>query len=229
MSMRIINKVTFLMGGLFLAGFGPSRAQKSLDTLRYGAAYYYEYMPQERLEKDVQLMKEAGINIVRLAESTWSVWEPTDGVFDFSKLDRVLDAMEKAGIGVIIGTPTYAIPAWLAREPPEVLVTTNSGRRQYGARQNMDIVSPVFRTYAERMIRRLVSHVRNRRGVIGYQADNETKSYGNIGKPIQDLFRQWLRREFGTTEKMNRAYGLNYWSNSIHDWKDLPSMAGNIN
>lgn len=201
----------------------------ALDTLRYGAAYYYEYMPGERLAEDVRLMKAAGINTVRIAESTWGVWEPQDGVFDFSKLDRVLDAMERAGIGVIIGTPTYAIPAWLAREHPEVLVTTASGRRMYGARQNMDIVSPVFRRYAERIIRRLVAHVRDRKCVIGYQADNETKSYDNEGPVMQRLFRQWLQRRFGSPEAMNKAYGLNYWSNSIHSWADMPSISGNIN
>jgi beta-galactosidase len=215
--------------GLAVAGGAEAQPYPALDTLRYGAAYYYEYIPQERLDTDVQMMKDAGINTVRIAESTWGVWEPRDGVFDFSKLDRVLDAMERAGIGVIIGTPTYAIPAWLAKEHPEVLVTTSAGRRTYGPRQNMDIVSPVFRSYAALMIRRLVAHVRNRRGVIGYQADNETKSYGNTGAPMQALFVQWLRQQFGSTEKMNRAYGLNYWSNTISDWADFPSMAGNIN
>ena len=201
----------------------------SLDTIRYGAAYYYEYMPTERLAEDVRLMKAAGINTVRVAESAWAVWEPRDGVFDFTKLDRVLDAMERAGIGVIVGTPTYAMPAWLAREHPEVLVSWGAGRSQYGGRQNMDIVSPVFRRYAERVIRRLVAHVRDRRCVIGYQADNETKYYGNTGPVMQALFKQWLQRRWGSPEKMNKAYGLNYWSNSIHDWADLPSMSGNIN
>jgi beta-galactosidase len=201
----------------------------ALDTLRYGAAYYYEYMPRERLDEDVRLMKEAGINTVRIAESTWGVWEPRDGVFDWTQLDRVLNAMERGGIGVIIGTPTYAIPAWLAKEHPEVLVMTGAGRRPYGARQNMDIVSPVFRRYAERIIRQLVTHVRGRHCVIGYQVDNETKSYGNVGAPMQALFVQWLRQRFGIPANMNRAYGLNYWSNSIHEWADMPSMAGNIN
>jgi beta-galactosidase len=222
-------KISFFFGLLFMWGAGAAQPFPALDSLRYGAAYYYEYMPQERLDKDIRLMKDAGINTVRVAESTWGVWEPRDGVFDFSKLDRVLDGMGKAGIAVIIGTPTYAMPAWLAKEHPEVLATTSAGRRAYGARQNMDIVSPVFRRYAERIIRRLVEHVKDRRCVIGFQADNETKSYGNMGAPMQALFVQWLRQRFGSSEKMNRAYGLNYWSNSIHDWADFPSMTGNIN
>jgi beta-galactosidase len=74
-----------------------------------------------------------------------------------------------------------------------------------------------------------VAHVRERRCVIGYQADNETKSYGNMGAPMQALFVQWLRRQLSSPEKMNRVYGLNYWSNSIHDWAAFPSMAGNVN
>ena len=35
----------------------------------YGVAYYDEYMPYERLEKDIEMMKKAGINLVRIAES----------------------------------------------------------------------------------------------------------------------------------------------------------------
>lgn len=54
-----------------------------IDQLLYGVAYYDEYMPYERLEKDVQMMKDAGINVVRIAESTWSTVEPQDGVFEF--------------------------------------------------------------------------------------------------------------------------------------------------
>lgn len=72
-------------------------------------------MPYERLEQDVKMMKKAGINVVRIAESTWSTCEPQEGVFDFSHVERVLDAMEAAGIQVIIGTPTYAIPSWMEK------------------------------------------------------------------------------------------------------------------
>ena len=93
-------------------------------TVLYGAAYYNEYMPGDqsaRLDKDVALMKAAGLNVVRMGESTWSLWEPADGQFDYAWMDRIVDAMGKAGIKVILGTPTYSIPAWMAHQHPEIL------------------------------------------------------------------------------------------------------------
>ena len=78
-------------------------------TVLYGVAYYNEYMPGDqaaRLDEDVALMKTAGLNVVRMGESTWSLWEPEDGQFEYAWMDRVVDAMGKAGIKVILGTPT---------------------------------------------------------------------------------------------------------------------------
>lgn len=134
-----------------------------IDQLLYGVAYYDEYMPYERLEKDVQMMKDAGINVVRIAESTWSTVEPQDGVFDFTHIDRVLNAMHKAGIKVIVGTPTYAVPTWLVRKYPDVLAITPQGPSRYGPRQNMDITNEHFLFHAERVIRKIMEHV-NRPG-----------------------------------------------------------------
>ena len=66
-----------------------------MKELLFGAAYYDEYMPYDRLQQDVAMMKKAGINTVRIAESTWSTCEPQEGVFDFSHVERVMDAMEE--------------------------------------------------------------------------------------------------------------------------------------
>jgi beta-galactosidase len=203
--------------------------QLKFDKILYGAAYYYEYNTSERLDKDVKMMQDCGINVVRIAESTWAVWEPQDGKFDFTKLDLVLNAMNKAGIKVIVGTPTYAIPDWLAREHPEVLATTTNGRNRYGTRQNMDIENPVFRFYAERIIRKMVEHVKDNPAVIGYQADNETKAYGNVGDTVNAEFVRYLKDKFITTDSLNKVFGLNYWSNTVNNWDDFPSMAGNVN
>src|SRR5262252_8323399 len=87
----------------------PSTAPGILQpTILYGAAYYNEYMPSElqpgRLERDVALMKAAGVTVVRMGESTWSLWEPTDGHFEYAWMDHIVDAMSKADIKVILGT-----------------------------------------------------------------------------------------------------------------------------
>ena len=222
-----MKKALVLIALLLISG--AVFAQLKLDNILYGAAYYYEYNPNERLDKDVAMMQDCGINVVRIAESTWAVWEPQDGVFDFTKLDRVLNAMNKAGIKVIVGTPTYAVPNWLAKEHPEVLATTTNGKNKYGARQNMDIENPVFRFYAERIISKIVEHVKDNPAVIGFQADNETKSYGNVGDTINAEFVKYLKAKFGTVDKMNTAFGLNYWSNTVNNWDDFPLVAGNIN
>ena len=78
-------------------------------------------MPYERLDKDVAMMKDAGLTVVRMGESTWSLWEPEDGRFEYAWMDRVVDAMGKAGIKVIMGTPTYSVPTWMVHEHPEIL------------------------------------------------------------------------------------------------------------
>src|SRR5690242_14291409 len=57
----------------------------------YGAAYYHEYEPYERLDQDIAMMKKAGLNVVRMGESTWSLWEPEDGRFEYAWMDRVVD------------------------------------------------------------------------------------------------------------------------------------------
>lgn len=200
-----------------------------MDKLRFGVAYYDEYMPYDRLEEDIQLMKAAGINTVRIAESTWSTHEPQPGVFDFSSVDKVLDAMHEAEIDVIIGTPTYAVPAWMSKKHPEVLAYTQEGKGAYGRRQNMDITHPTYLFYAERMIRKLIAHVSNHPAVIGYQIDNETKHYGTLGENVQHEFVKYLKSEFDNLDELNEKFGLDYWSNRVNDWEDFPSTIGTIN
>lgn len=201
-----------------------------MKELLFGAAYYDEYMPCDRLEQDVAMMKKAGINTVRIAESTWSTCEPQEGVFDFSHVERVMDAMEKAGINVIIGTPTYAVPTWMVKSHPDVIAETIHGRGIYGARQIMDITHPVYLFYAERVIRELMKCTAHRKCVIGYQIDNETKYYGTAGKNVQEKFVKYLRKKFNNNlDAMNQEFGLDYWSNRINAWEDFPDVRGTIN
>lgn len=195
----------------------------TMNDVLYGAAYYHEYMPEERLDKDIALMKQAGLTVVRMGESTWSLWEPEDGRFEYAWMDRVVDAMGKAGIKVILGTPTYSLPTWMAHTHPEILARPLGGAHVgYGMRQNMDTDSPAYRFYAERLIRKLVTHYRDNPNVIGWQIDNETASYGASNPDVFDGFVRHLKTKFGTTDALNKAWGLNYWGQNVNGWENMP-------
>ncbi len=234
-----------------MAAGAPQQSAKTFDpgkmeTILYGVAYYPEYMPSDRLDKDVELMRKAGLTVVRVGESTWSSWEPRDGQFEFAWMQRVLDRMHRAGIKVILGTPTYSIPTWLYKAHPEIVVTHNgtapplsdpySGTYPaavtpgfYGPRQNYDFLNPHFRRHAERVIRQIVGHFKDHPAVIGYQIDNETFPNGVTTPYTRAAFVERLRRKYETPATINRIWGLAYWGQLVDTWDDLPPRDGILN
>jgi hypothetical protein len=86
---------------------------QSDDRLRFGVCWYPDHWPRERWARDVQLMREAGIECIRWGEGSWTLMQPAAGHFDWSMLDEVLELCHQHGLGVVLGTPTYA--AFLAR------------------------------------------------------------------------------------------------------------------
>jgi len=82
---------------------------------------------------------------------------------------------------------------------------------------------------AERVIVALVDHVKGHPSVIGYQLNNETKPYDTSGPNVQAAFVQWMRARHPDLAVLNKEFGLDYWSNRINRWEDLPSVNGSIN
>ncbi len=228
MNKRQITTALMLAACSILA---TAQTRPAFDKPLYGAAYYSEYTPTDRLDEDIRLMKEAGLTVVRVGESTWSLFEPLDGQFEFAWMDRILDKLHQAGIKVILGTPTYSIPSWLAAEHPEVLSQTWDGRQShYGIRQNMDLKNPTYLRYCERIIRKMMEHFAPHPAIIGYQVDNEVEAR-NIDNPDYfEGFRDYIRQEFkGDLKELNRRWGLNYWGMNINRWEDFYDRKGVTN
>ena len=224
----------------------PAFAPDKMETILYGVAYYPEYMPYDRLDRDVELMQKAGITVVRVGESTWSTWEPHDGDFQFAWMQRVLDRLHAAGIKAILGTPTYSIPTWLYKEHPEIVVTHNGTAPPltdpypptyppaktpgyYGPRQNYDFLNPYFRQHAERVIRQIVSHFKDHPAVIGYQIDNETFPTGVPTPYMNAAFLDRLKQKYKAPDTINKIWGLVYWGQLVDSWDDLPPRNGILN
>ncbi len=198
------------------------------DRVLFGAAYYHEYQPEPRLKTDLDLMVDAGFSVIRVGESVWSSWEPQDGVFELEWLAEILDGAAERGISVLLGTPTYAIPPWLARTYPEIMAERTTGHPiPYGHRQNVDYSHAAFRFHAERVVRRIVGRYAAHPAVIGYQLDNEPGAELFHNAATFAGFVSWLRNRYGSVEEVNQRWGLTYWSHRLHDWEDLWRPDGN--
>ncbi|GAB2831461.1 beta-galactosidase [Lentzea nigeriaca] len=195
----------------------------------FGAAYYHEYQLRDRLKEDLDLMVEAHFSVIRVGESVWSTWEPENGRFDLGWLQPVLDGAHERGIAVVLGTPTYAVPPWLARQYPEITGERATGQRiGWGARQEVDFTHPAFRFHAERVIRAIVSRYARHPAVIGFQVDNEPGNELLHNHGVFQRFVDHLREKYGDVETLNREWGLVYWSHRLSTWADLWTPDGNF-
>jgi beta-galactosidase len=143
-------------------------------------------------------------------------------------MQEILDAAHASGISVIMGTPTYAMPPWLARKHPEVIADRRTGQPiPYGHRQNMDYSNPTFYKYAERIIRKIAERFASHPAIIGWQVDNEpgTEVLHNDG--TFQAFKNYLAEKYGTVQNLNKKWGLVYWSHEITEWDDLWRPDGN--
>jgi beta-galactosidase len=195
----------------------------------FGAAYYPEYQPVQRLGTDLDLMRDAGFSVIRVGESVWSTWEPRDGELDLDWLAPVVDGAHARGIGVVLGTPTYAVPPWLQRKLPEIAAETGSGKRvPWGARQELDITHPGYRFHAERIIRAVIGRYAPHPAVVGFQLDNEPGLHLLHNRPVFDRFVGWLRRRYRGVDELNAAWGLAHWSHRLSEWDELWPPDGNL-
>jgi beta-galactosidase len=207
---------------------GDVRLSGLPEQVLYGVAYYAEYQPYDRLERDLDLMAEAGLTVIRVGESVWSTWEPEDGRFELEWLAPVLDGAHERGIKVILGTPTYAMPPWLVRKYPEVTAERRTGARiPYGHRQDGDYSHAAFRWHADRVARAVVGRYAQHPAIIGYQVDNEPGMELFHNRAAFEGFVDSLRAKYGNVATLNREWGLVYWSHRLARWDELWTADGN--
>ena len=109
--------------------------------IHFGVDYYPEHWPRERWETDARLMKEMGVQVVRMAEFSWFKMEPAEGEFDFEWLEDVVALLDSYGIKTVLGTPTAAPPAWIIQKNPEIQPIDREGRRRHFGGRHHDCQS----------------------------------------------------------------------------------------
>jgi beta-galactosidase len=123
---------------------------------RLGVCYYPEHWPESRWREDAELMKEIGLSFVRIGEFAWSRLEPRDGDYRFEWLGRAIDALDRAGLKIVLGTPTATPPKWLFDKVPDMAALDADGRpRKFGSRRHYCFSHDGYAQECDRIVERL--------------------------------------------------------------------------
>lgn len=198
-----------------------------------GVDYYPEQWDVSMMDSDLDNIIEMGGNVIRIAEFAWHLMEKTEGNYDFSFFDMVIEKAKAKGLKVIMGTPTATIPAWLAKKHPDILSEFENGqKRVFGGRHVYCFNSPVMYEYSEKIIRAMVSHYKGEEAIIAWQTDNELGHEGSdvcFCKNCQEAFRKFLSDKFdGDIDKLNKTYGTAFWSQEYNDFSEIPTPSATI-
>lgn len=193
------------------------------EKIFYGASYYPETWPKKNVEEDILRMQELNMNVVRMAEFSWSKMESSEGEFDLSWLKEIMDKLHEAGISVILGTPTATPPAWLWEKHPEIGQTNADGRRRYhGARKDYSYSSSIYRKYALRIVDVMARELGEHPALIGWQIDNELSSGADYSTETQYRWTNWLRFKYKSIENLNQIWATDLWSQTYSDFSQIP-------
>ncbi|MFI1359305.1 beta-galactosidase [Streptomyces sp. NPDC020898] len=209
--------------------YGPDG--DSAPRLMYGADYNPEQWPREVWEEDVRLMREAGVNVVSVGIFSWARIQPTADAWDFGWLDDVMDLLHEGGISVDLATATASPPPWLTTAHPEILPVTAAGETVWpGARQHWRPTSPVFRTHALGLVRKMAERYANHPALVAWHISNELGCHNiyDFSDDAARAFRDWLRARYTTLDALNHAWGTAFWSQRYSDWAQIlpPRLAG---
>ncbi|GAB2606896.1 beta-galactosidase [Paractinoplanes abujensis] len=192
--------------------------------MEYGADYNPEQWPREVWDDDVRAMREAGVTIVSLGIFSWAKLETAEGRYDFGWLDEAIDLLHANGISVDLATATASPPPWLTTKHPSILPVDRQGNVIWpGGRQQWRPTSPIFRTYALRLVRAMAERYKDHPAVVAWHVSNELGCHNvyDYSDDAAAAFRTWLRDRYTTVDALNEAWGTAFWSQWYTDFEQI--------
>ncbi len=203
------------------------------QELYVGANYHpHDDKNPEKIQHDIQLMKDAGFKVVRMGHLAWDSYEPSEGKFDFEWFDKVMDMMNEAGIKVILDIAIRPAPIWLHYKYPSISITDENGNVLYPNHRYMeDIGDPMYQKYALRFTETITKQYAKYPALLAFGIDNESGD-GQISysKTARQRFIIWLKDKYKTVENLNKAWAGQRWSRKINDFEEVGfPVSGSIN
>lgn len=202
--------------------------KKSLFPMVNGFLHGGDYNPEQWLDRpdilaeDIKLMKEAGVNSATLGVFSWSIYEPSEGVYNFEWLEEVMTNLYENGIYTVLATPSGARPAWLDEKYPECMRVDDYGaRNHHGFRHNHCMSSPIYRDKVSNIIHKLVEKVGSHPGLAMWHISNEFG--GECYCPLcVERFQRYLADKFDNDiSKLNHAWWNTFWSHNYNNFEQI--------
>ncbi len=193
--------------------------------MRLGCCYYPEHWPEEIWAEDARRMVEMGLTRVRIGEFAWSRIEPQPWRYDWGWLDRAIETLHGAGLGIILGTPTATPPKWLVDKMPDMLaIDAQGGERRFGSRRHYCFSHLGYRGECARITAALAERYGNHPGIVAWQTDNEYGCHDTIvsySESAAQGFRRWLERRYPDVAALNDAWGNVFWSQEYRAFAEI--------
>jgi beta-galactosidase len=216
------QKISYLI--ITIALFFLSPMNGISQSLYVGANYHpHDDKNPDKIKKDIDLMKAAGLNVVRMGHLAWDSYEPSEGKFDFKWFDMVMDMMDKAGIKVILDIAIRPAPIWLHHKYPSIDIVDANGDVQYPNHRYMeDIGDPNYQKYAVQYADSITKHYAKHPALLAFGIDNESGD-GPISysETAHQRFISWLKNKYTNLENLNKAWATQRWSRKINQWEEI--------
>lgn len=190
----------------------------------FGADYYPEHWDPSDWKNHAKIMRDANMNVVRIAEFAWSRLEPREGKFDFSWLDEVIEILAAEGIRVILGTPTAAPPKWLVNKYDVYQRDKYGRKRGFGSRREYCANNENYMEKSSIIVEKMAQHYANNPNVIAWQIDNEFGCHDTAHcycDHCRREFSRWLQKRYSDIDDLNTSYGTVFWSQEYADFDDV--------
>lgn len=194
---------------------------KTLSRFLYGGDYNPDQWTEETWPEDIKVFKKADLNSATINIFSWAVLEPREGVYDFSKLDKIVQELSDANFDIVMGTATAAMPAWMFKKYPDIARVDYQGRRHvFGQRHNFCPNSKNYQRLDSELVEKLAQHYADNPHIVVWHVNNEYGGNCYCGN-CQNAFRDWLRNKYKTLGALNKAWNMNVWSHTIYDWDEI--------
>jgi len=177
----------------------------------------------EQIDRDIDIMKHAGFNVVRIGDLSWDSFEPSQGKFNFAWWDKVISRMHENGIRVILDIPGSPAPIWLHRAYPGVDTVSQNGTRLPPAERYMDDISdPNYARELKILAEAMTNHFAHNPAIIAIGYNNEIgNGYMSYSVADKERFIAWLKKKYGTIDELNKAWATQRWSRRLNSFEDV--------